>query len=184
MEAFQKLGINDFDTFFSKVQQNQLFDLYEKGKITSNDLRTELKKHSQPGTSDDAINTSWNAILLDLPPKRLDMLKKINHSHRSFLLSNTNEIHITQIQHYLQQTFGIPNLESHFEKVYLSYKINMRKPDVEIFQFVLTENNLIPEETLFIDDSPQHLEGAKKLGIHTYWLDVERESITDLFLTT
>jgi putative hydrolase of the HAD superfamily len=59
--------------------------------------------------------------------------------------------------------------------------MKMRKPDEEIFKHVLSENGLIASETLFIDDSPQHIEGAKKVGIQTYYLDVAKESILDIF---
>ena len=121
-------------------------------------------------------------MLLDLPPARLDLLKKMKNTHRTFLLSNTNEIHIQCFSKSLQQQIGVSDLSDYFEKVYLSYEINLRKPDVEIFKYVLDNNRLNPAETLFIDDSPQHIEGAKKLGIHTYWLDVKKESITDIGL--
>ena len=63
----------------------------------------------------------------------------------------------------------------------MSYEIGMRKPDAEIFEFVLAQNKLVPSQTLFVDDSIQHVEAAKKLGINAYWLDVKKESITDIF---
>ena len=86
------------------------------------------------------------------------------------------------IYRYLQKNYNISSFSDCFEKVYLSYELNMRKPDLEIFQRVLAENHLDPEETLFIDDSPQHLEGAKKLGIQTYLLDVKKERIENVLL--
>jgi putative hydrolase of the HAD superfamily len=56
----------------------------------------------------------------------------------------------------------------------------MRKPNREIFDFVIQENKLNPQKTLFIDDSPQHIEGALKTGLNSYYLDVNRSSILDL----
>jgi len=180
-KAFQNLGLENFDELFSKARQSDLFDLYEKGAITSADFRSRLKEEfhlmMEPATFDKA----WNAMLLDLPQKRLDLLARLKKTHRTFLLSNTNEIHIDTIYEMLKNEMNIPDLAACFEKIYLSYKIKMRKPDAEIFELVLKENNLDPAETLFIDDSPQHIEAAKKLGIQTYWLDVNTESILDLF---
>jgi len=46
--------------------------------------------------------------------------------------------------------------------------MGMRKPDSEIFEFVLNTHQLNPSETLFIDDSPQHINTAKSLGIQTH----------------
>jgi putative hydrolase of the HAD superfamily len=180
-DAFKKLGLNSFEKQFSQAQQQHLFDSYEKGHITSVEFRKELKTYCKKDTSDQAIDDAWNAMLLDLPSSRLDLLNHLKQTHRTFLLSNTNEIHIDAFHSYLQKNFGIPDLSAHFEKMYLSYKIGMRKPDAEIFEFVLNENKLIALETIFIDDSIQHVEAARKLGIEAYWLDVKKESILDLF---
>jgi putative hydrolase of the HAD superfamily len=180
-EAFRKMGLNHFDEFFSKAKQNQLFDLYEKGLITSHEFRTELRGAFNNKPAAEQINEAWNAMLLDLPDERIELLKKLKSTHRTFLLSNTNEIHIDKIYKDLKEQKGIDDFADYFEKVYLSYRVKMRKPDAEIFQLVLKENKLNKDETLFIDDSPQHIESAKKLGIPTYLLDVTKESILDLF---
>jgi len=179
-KAFEKLGISQFHKLFSKAEQNKTFDLYEKGLISSDELRATLNKALKTPLSMDVIDAAWNAMLLDLPPARLELLQRYNNTHRTFLLSNTNEIHMQWFSKSLQKHFGIADLSGYFEKVYLSYEINLRKPDVEIFQYVLDQNELDPADTLFIDDSPQHIEAAKKLGIQTYWLDVKKESITDV----
>jgi len=179
--AFEKLGISQFHKLFSKAEQNKTFDLYEKGLITSDEFREALNNALKAPVSKEVLDNSWNAMLLDLPAERLGLLKKMKQTHRTFLLSNTNEIHIQCFSDLLQKQIGSPDLSGFFEKVYLSYEIKLRKPDAEIFQYVLDCNQLDPAETLFIDDSPQHIEGAKKLGIQTYWLDVKKESINDVF---
>lgn len=182
VKAFSDLGLGDFETVFSIANQKQLFDEYEKGQITSVDFRTKLKTFGKNTIDDLTINKSWNSMLLDLPQERLDLLMRVKQTHRIFLLSNTNEIHIDSFNSYLQNKFNIADLSGYFEKIYLSYLVGMRKPDAEIFELVLSENKLDPNETIFIDDSIQHIEGAKKLGIHTYWLDLKKESVLDLFL--
>jgi glucose-1-phosphatase len=181
INSFGKLGLDNFEEHYSKAQQEKFFDLYEKGLITSLEFTERLKNHCKAATTNKDIEDAWNSMLLDLPKERMELLKKLNENRRTFLLSNTNEIHMTWIHNYLHRTFGMPDFSGCFEKVYLSYVLNCRKPDAEIFELVLTENKLKPEETLFIDDSPQHLDGAKKLGIQTYWLDVKKENIVDLF---
>ncbi len=179
-KAFRKLGVDNFDLLFSQAQQSHLFDNYEKGFITSTAFRNELNTYLKKNESDEIIDEAWNAILLDLPKERIELLKKVRTTHRTFLLSNTNEIHINTFNKYLQKEFLTNDLSGLFEKVYLSYEIGMRKPDAEIFEFVLRENNLKADETLFIDDSSQHIAAAAKLGLHTYLLDVTKESIMDV----
>ena len=181
MTAFEELGIKDVPKLFSTTLQQQLFDFQEKGTITSAQFRDEIRKFSTVHLLDSQIDEAWNALLLDLPKARLELLEKVKRSHRTFLLSNTNEIHIQTIQRYLNNEYGISDLSSFFEKTYLSYQLGMRKPDAEIFKLVLDENKLNPSETLFIDDSKQHILAAEKLGIQTYWLDLSKENLLDLF---
>jgi len=181
MTAFEELGIKDVPKLFSTTLQQQLFDFQEKGTITSAQFRDEIRKFSTVHLLDSQIDEAWNALLLDLPKARLELLEKVKRSHRTFLLSNTNEIHIQTIQRYLNKEYGISDLSSFFEKTYLSYQLGMRKPDAELFKLVLDENKLNPSETLFIDDSKQHILAAEKLGIQTYWLDLSKENLLDLF---
>lgn len=180
-QAFFNLGLADFDTLFSQAKQNDLFDIYEKGLISSSDFRNEIRKYIGDNFDDTIIDNAWNAMLLDVPEQRLELLKKTKAKYNTFLLSNTNDIHIETFNAYLKEKHAINDLSNHFNKLYLSYKVGMRKPDAEIFKLVLSENNLKPEETLFIDDSSQHIESAKKLGLQTYLLDVKQETIVELF---
>ncbi|RZK52475.1 MAG: HAD family phosphatase, partial [Pedobacter sp.] len=94
-------------------------------------------------------------------------------------LSNNNEIHYKWIINYIKKEFGIENYDSFFEKAYFSQIMKLRKPNVNIFEQVIKENNLNPAETLFIDDSPQHIAGAKQAGLHTLLMDVHPEKLED-----
>lgn len=180
-EAFSKIGLPHFEAHFSQQQQRSLFDLFEKGLISSRDFRNKLKEHCKLGITDADIDAAWNSMLLDLPKERLEFLIKIKKNYRTFLLSNTNEIHILFIYNYLKETFNISDLNEYFEKVYLSYEVQMRKPDAEIFELVIDQNGLLKEETLFIDDSAQHIERAKSIGIQTILLDLKEQDIVNLF---
>ena len=182
INAFKDLGISNFDQLFSQAKQQQLFDRYEKGHITTIEFRKSINAMCGNQLSDKQIDGAWNALLLDLPASRLEVLSKVNKTHRIFLLSNTTELHIGAINDYLKENFNNNDLHPYFEKVYFSYEIGMRKPDTEIFQYVLNENALKAEETLFIDDSIQHIEGARKLEIQAYWLDITKESIETVFI--
>jgi putative hydrolase of the HAD superfamily len=43
----------------------------------------------------------------------------------------------------------------------------MRKPDAEIFERVMNDNDLKPSETLFLDDNASNVAGAASVGIQT-----------------
>jgi len=113
--------------------------------------------------------------------RRLQILQQLRLYYDLFLLSNTNEIHEAAFNQILMQEHGIPNIGVFFDRVYLSHRVGLRKPMREIFERVLEENNLKPEQTLFIDDSLQHIEGAKLLGIQTIYLEKGMTIEKDVF---
>ena len=179
--AFRALGMTDFDLHYTQAKQSGLFDAFDKGEITPQDFRDGLKPYLPAQTTDAAIDEAWNAMLLDIPAKRLEALSGLKKKYRLFLLSNTNEIHVTAFSAYMQRCFGFADFSGYFEKAYYSCRIGKRKPDKEIFDFVLNENQLIASETLFIDDSAQHLEGARLSGIRAELLKTGTE-FTDLLI--
>jgi len=180
--AFRNLGHRDFDASYSQLVQTQLFDRYEKGEITSADFRNGLRKGFNIHHSDGEIDEAWNAMLLDLPKKRLELLSKLATSKRLALLSNTNEIHIQKFTRSLEKHHNIADLSSYFETLHYSYQMGMRKPETRIFHHVLKHHNFKAEETLFIDDSVQHIDGARKAGLNAYHLQANKgETILNLF---
>ncbi len=179
-EAFKNFGLKNFDHLYSKAHQSNLFDDFEKGIISPEQFRNELREVSGMNLSDDQIDNSWNAILLELPNENIDLLMRLKQSHRIFLLSNTNSIHEKAFTEMIIRDFGKNILEEVFEKVYFSHHLHMRKPDAEIFLHVSKENNLLPEETLFVDDSPQHIKGATKVGLNTLLVE-KGKMIADYF---
>ena len=178
IDEFLKLGIKNASTFYSKKIQTNLFNQIETGKITTEKFLSELKKETNNATIYQ-VKEAWNAMLLDLPKERISLLKKLSQDYPIFLLSNTNAIHISAIKEYLGES-AYTNFYNIFNKVYYSHKIGFRKPNKETFHLILKENNLKAHEVLFIDDSPQHIEGAKKIGMKTHHLK-DGEEITTLF---
>lgn len=169
-DAFVKLGAIDFDSIYSQTAQSGIFDLFDKGKITPGEFRSELRKHIPQTTTDAEIDEAWNAMLMDVPKEKLELLSQLKPKYRLFLLSNTNVIHVKSFSAELLRVHGTADFAPFFEKWYYSCNIGMRKPDAEIFEFVLRENNLKAEETLFIDDSAQHIVGAAACRINTGFL--------------
>ena len=166
-KAFEELGITQEDSFYSKKDQDELFDKLETGKIGEEEFVSAIQKRLPNPVDSKQILDAWNAIILDFPLRRLQILQQLQLHYNTFLLSNTNEIHEKTFNKLLQTTCGYPTMAVFFDRIYLSHRVGLRKPDPAIFQLILTENNLKPGETLFIDDSIQHIETAVKLGIQT-----------------
>jgi glucose-1-phosphatase len=180
-QAFIDAGIENFPVLYSQLQQTPLFDNWEMGLIDRQEFITSMQKASAISITDAQITTAWNAMLLDFPVRRLQILQQLALYYDLFLLSNTNEIHEEAFNKILMDAHGIPNIGVFFDKVYLSHRLGLRKPMKEIFERVLTENGLKPAETLFIDDSPQHIAAAKELGIQTIYLEKGMTIEKDIF---
>lgn len=175
--AFHELGIADFEQHYNQLQQESLFDSFEKGEISGQHFINKLMDIVPKGITPNQIVTAWNAMLGDFPLKKIELLRQVRETHQTFLLSNTNEIHMPIVYRNWNIVSNLTFNEL-FEKVYLSFEIGKRKPDVETFHWVIEENNLNLEKTLFIDDSPQHIEGAQKAGLKTHFYQSEEEFYT------
>ena len=158
----------------------QVYHQYEKGLMTTENFIKFF--HDKFNIPKDDLVKAWNAVLLDFPQQRLDFLQELAKSkkYRLFLLSNTNDLHIKWVQNSLGDKF-YNEFKNCFEQFYLSHEINFRKPDSEIYQFVLNENNLIADETLFVDDLKENTDSAKKLGIHVWNLIPKQDDVMELF---
>ena len=175
---FEKIGIEKSSKFYSKEKQNNIFNLLETGKISDEDFVKEIQLLCKNAKREQVI-FSWNALLLDLPKERIELIKKLKQDFHIYILSNTNSIHISEFRKKLGE-IKYQEFYNLFDKVYYSHEIGFRKPNKESFQLILDENNLKANEVLFIDDSPQHIEGANKLEIQTHHLS-DTEEITALF---
>jgi glucose-1-phosphatase len=180
VESFRLLGIDDFDELYSQAKQSNLFDDIETGKISPQRFINALLDYLPAGTSPNAVVHAWNAMILDVPNSTIDLLNRLKReNYRLFLLSNTNEIHIkAALQAWDKASEQRP--EMLFNKVYLSHEMHMRKPNKEIFDFVIKEQSLDPNKTVFIDDSIQHIEGAKLSGLTTIHL-TRHEMLQEIF---
>jgi putative hydrolase of the HAD superfamily len=170
INLFESFGITNFVSVYNQFTQTELFDRFDKGLIDEHSFFRSIKNTFHLKQSVEELKDAWNAMLLDIPPHRLVKLKMYKNRYRTFLLSNTNETHISCFETYLQREHKVDNLSPFFEKDYYSCRLGLRKPDKEIFEFVLKKNNLNPEETLFIDDTINHIKGASSAGIRTILL--------------
>lgn len=175
-KAFEDLGIGNFSEIYTQFAQQDLFDKFETGKISSQHFINELLRAYPKPISPNKIVSAWNAMILNVPKEKIDFLNQLKAERRIFLLSNTNEIHMEKVRREWSKVTN-NTMEHSFEKIYLSHEIGMRKPHAEIFEFVCAENNLNPSKTLFIDDTLQHIQGAKSIGLQTLHLQESEKLI-------
>lgn len=176
--VFKKMASFGFSEYTNDLDQH--CKVYEMGLITTNDFLKGLMEMYPKASKTDLVD-AWNSILLDFPEYRLEFIENLRSagSHRLFLLSNTNDLHIDYVQNSMGQN-RFERFKKCFDRFYLSHQVYMRKPNTNIYEHVLKENALVPAKTLFIDDTKENIEGAHLLGIQCWHLQVGKEDITEL----
>lgn len=174
IDGLKKLGLSKWND-----DLNQLNIEYETGQISRENFIGGIQKHIPNASSDDILK-AWNAVLLDFPLYRLEFLQMLSKKYRLFLLSNTDAIHIETFEQNNGASF-YGDFYKCFEKVYFSFEIEMRKPNPEIYSYVLNNHDLQAKRTLFIDDKKENTDAALSLGLHVWNLQVGQEDVVDLF---
>ena len=174
VEGLKKLGLTEWNE-----DLNQLNMKFEKGEIPEADFLVGIQKQI-PTASLVEILEAWNAILLDFPLYRLEFLQKLSKKYRLFLLSNTDSIHIETFEQETGISF-YSDFYQCFEKVYFSFEMGMRKPDAEIFNYLIQKHELSVKNTLFVDDKKENTDAALSLGFHVWNLQVGQEDVINLF---
>lgn len=168
--AFIALGVHAFPTMFSQHKANPLFEQLETGKISEEEFYQAFRTFSGISLTDADIEKAWNAMLLDFPPERIQWLQNSNQKYNIFLLSNTNSIHYNGFIQILKKQQEDEKFNGYFKKAYYSHEMGLRKPYPEAFQYLINEQQLKVEETLFIDDTEINIQTAKALGLQTIHL--------------
>lgn len=157
----------------------ELNETFEVGGISEQDFLKGLQELSNSATIPE-VRSAWNTILGDFPPERLEFLQELKKTHKLYLLSNTDAIHIQHFEHRHGEDFTNA-FYGCFEKIYFSFEHKMRKPNPEIYQKVLNDHHMSPKGTLFVDDKKDNILAAEACGILTWLLQPEIEDITELF---
>ena len=165
IEAFDRLGCEAVSQYIIDHRTEDLFYRIELGLIDTHGFCEEIRQMTSTAATDEEMVAAWNALLTELTPHRAQRILQLREAgYKLFLLSNTNDMHWQYCAHVL---FPKEVLEA-FERVFLSYEMQLAKPDSRIFEQLLQETGIAADETLFIDDNLDNIKAAQALGIHTY----------------
>lgn len=172
LQELKKVGLEEFSSEMIQFNQD-----YEIGAVSSEEF-IAFYREKIPQASSEAIKKAWNSVLIDFPKHRLRFLQDLHQKFQLLLFSNTNDLHIRWVSEHIQE---FETFKDCFDGFYLSHEINLRKPNAESFRYILAKHQLNPKEVLFIDDTAENTETAKKLGMHVWNIDPSTEDITELF---
>lgn len=179
LHAFEKLGISQEEL----SRHSNLLNNFETGNCTVDFFIESLQNILPKGTTEKQIIEAWNAMLLDFPAFRVEILKSLKKTYQLYLFSNTNTIHMKEVLQYTDGLFGKDVFENLFDGVYYSHIIGKRKPEIDAFECVLNLATIKGHETLFIDDNENNIHGAQKAGLHTMLAKHPIEPNFELILT-
>jgi FMN phosphatase YigB (HAD superfamily) len=153
-----------------KLLRERVFELYETGGLSSEEFVGKIAEAGAVKLDPEQVIAAWNAIFLHMPRHRFDLLLRLRQQYKVFLLSNINDLHARWISDYMQREHGFEDYESlHFDGVYFSHLIRLRKPTRESFEYVLADAEILPEQTVFFDDLPENVAAANQVGIQGIW---------------
>ena len=179
-QELEKLGIDVKELAHSKAFMD-IMSKFDTGIYTATTFRRKMKALiGQDKMTDQKFDSIWNAMLLDIPRERMEAIEQVKQHYKIFLMSNSNEIHYDLDVRDLQLRFGYHEFDELFDKSYFSFAEHLEKPDPRFFELILDHEGLVPEETLFIDDTAENIKVAKSLGIHTYHISRD-ELVRNLF---
>jgi len=181
LERFKQWGLETGETSM-KIFQHALNTRFDVGGISAARFRDVIRKGLLQKVSDQEFDDAWNAMLGEIPARRMEAIVAISKEYNIYLLSNINEIHLITLDQYVADHFQMRRFSDLFIKAYYSNIIQRRKPDQETFAFVLEDSQLKPEETLFIDDLEINIQGAQSLGIQTHHL-THQDELADFLQT-
>lgn len=180
-KELEKMGINISELAQSK-EFTDILSKFDLGIYTAPTFRKKVKTVlGLEKMTDQKFDALWNAMLLDIPRERIEAIERVKKHYKIFLMSNTNEIHYDLYVRDLQLRFGYNEFDELFNKSYFSFAEHLEKPDPRFFELILDHEHLLPEETLFIDDTAKNIAAAKALGIHTYHIRRD-ELVRNLFV--
>ena len=167
LRRFKALGLSDAERYLDSYTQSGIFGNLEEGKITAEDFRSKLSSLTGHELTFDECKHAWLGYRKDVPQRNLDLLKELRaKGYRLILLSNTNPFMMDWALSCEFDGKG-SSLNDYFDALYLSYRLGIMKPAPDFFRQVLDNENILPEETLFVDDGPRNVEAAGKLGFMT-----------------
>jgi len=174
IDSFRTLGVRELEKYLDDFNQSGFFLELEQGKISPEQFRNEVRKLTDQTLTDEQIDQAFCSFLLDIPEEKLKLLLDLRKRFKIYLLSNTNLIHMNfcRAQHF---HFNGYSMDDFFDKCYLSYELGLTKPDIRVFNAVIDDIGLAPQQCLFLDDGLKNIEQAQKTGLQTYWVKQEED---------
>lgn len=141
---------------------------YDRGRVSQTDIVKEIGRFTGRCYAE-----CWDFVefikhsLRDLPVTQRFIKELSERGYRLFCLSNMS----VEFYDYLKDR----EVFSYFEGQIISALEHVIKPEKEIYEVLMNRYDVVPEESVFIDDLEQNIKAARQLGFHTvHFADKEK----------
>lgn len=165
IDSLQRIGAGEIAHYVDECKQIDMFLDLELGKISTQEFCDEIRRQAPACNASDAeIARAWGDLLTGIPVERLRRIERLHGKYNVYLLSNSNPVHWGKAEdEFFPKAGHAP--EHYFDKMFISYRMGMVKPDPRIFSALIEQTGMVPAETLFIDDSAANCAAARAQGI-------------------
>lgn len=167
LEAFREMGLEHPENYINPYRQSGVFLQLEEGTISDGEFVREFSKILGREVTLGELQWAWHEFLDKVNVEKLRYVESLRSKYKVYLLSNNNSLVLSWADTPAFSEDGKP-ISAYFDKMYLSYELHLTKPGREIFDYMIADSGLVPEETLFIDDGPKNIEAGRALGFHVY----------------
>lgn len=167
VKKFEEIGVANANDLLDAYHQKGAFLQVEDGTINAEEFRIILSELAGKELSYEQVKEGWLGFMLDVPQYRLEYLLELRKKYKLYILSNTNPYVMSWARSNDFTIAGRP-LDDYFDKIYTSYELKAVKPGKTIFELMIKDADMLPGETLFIDDGPANIKMAKELGMMTF----------------
>ncbi len=179
VDAFYKVGLDDIAYYVDEFRSEDLFHELEIGAIDEKEFCDRVREMTKKDIDDKGICWAWNQLLTEIHEKKIEKLLQLKDNYRLFLLSNTNPIHWNKCREDFFPYAGYGEGD-YFERTFVSYKMHLIKPSEEIFEKMMQVGRMVPQETLFVDDSKANCKTAAELKVKTFNVVSNSDWTTDI----
>lgn len=165
VRAFEALGIAGVNDMLGLYRQKEPFLSIETGKISVAQFYDHLRQLAGRQIADSDFENAFDEFLVALPPERLAALRKMReHGLMLYMISNTN---VVMYDGWIKRAFMQEGLRAgdYFDGIVTSFAEGVCKPDPQIFETVIRRYDLVPSESILLDDSEANCEEARRLGM-------------------
>lgn len=159
-ENLTKHSLLNVERVLKIIDQGNDYKDYEKGLIGSETFYRKIREKIDFRDSFKVFKKIWMGHIFSVNAEYAKLcFNLLKRDYKIYCLSNINELHWEKLTNVFHEM-------ALFHGCFLSFKMKKAKPNLEIYEEIITKIGGKPNEFIFIDDRKENVEGAQKAGMH------------------